>query len=337
MNGEGFHFAQPWWLLLLLLIPALLAWLHWSRPVRKRGREYLYADAELLPHLTGEASSGASRDWKVLFAWSMAWALLVIAMAGPRWDYERIPAFQPAAELVVLLDISASMNIQDVRPSRLARAKQELQDLLRLNPGIRVGLVAFATVAHVVSPLTEDMETLQNALPPLSTELVRLQGSRLVNALEKASLLFPEEKKKRVTRHLLLITDGDFDEPGIEQKIGALREQGIHLHFLGIGTEGGGPVPYITSPGGQVIFSRLKVEELQRLAELGGGLFLTAQYHEEDISRILEEVLREADNIRIEGQPTRIWNERFYLPLILVAPLLLYLFGSTGRFARGAS
>ena len=337
MNGEGFHFAQPWWLLLLLVIPAVLAWLHWSRPLRKRGQEYRYADAELLPHLTGEVSSAGKRDWKVLIAWSTAWALLVIAMAGPRWDYERISAFQPAAELVVLLDISASMNIQDVRPSRLARAKQEIQDLLRLNPGVRVGLVAFATVAHVVSPLTEDMETLQNLLPPLSTELVRLPGSRLGNALEKATLLFTDEKEKRTSRHLLLITDGDFDEPGLAQKIGELREQGIHLHILGVGTEGGGPVPYITAPGGQAIISRLDVEELQQLAKQGGGLFLTARYHDKDVSRILEEVLREADNIRIEGQPTRVWNERFYLPLILAVLLVLYLFGPAGRFARGAS
>jgi len=337
MNATGFHFAQPHWLWLLLLIPAVLAWLRWSQPLRRRGKEYLYADAELLPHLTGEVTGKQQRNWKVLIAWSTTWALLVVAMAGPRWDYERISAFQPAAELVVLLDISASMNIQDVRPSRLARAKQEIQDLLRLNPGIRIGLVAFATVAHVVAPLTKDMETLRRVLPTLSTDLVRLPGSRLVNALDKAGMLFAEDDSRRTTRHLLLITDGDFDEPGLQEKIRELREKGIHLHVLGVGTEGGGPVPYITAPGGQAVISRLNRFELQQMADLGNGLFQVADYHDRDIGAILEAILEDADNVRVKGQPTRIWNERFYLPLIPAVLLVLYLFGPLSRYARGAS
>jgi Ca-activated chloride channel family protein len=338
MNDAGFHFAQPWWLLLLLLIPAVLAWLRFSQPLRKRGQEYKYADAELLPHLTGEVSGRHRRDWRVLGGWSLAWLLMTLAMAGPRWDYERISAFQPAAELVVLLDISASMKIKDVRPSRLARAKQEVQDLLRLNPGIRIGLVAFATVAHVVAPLTEDMESLRRVLPGLSTDLVRLPGSRLGNALEKAAMLFtPEQDDKRISRHILLITDGDFDEPGLADRIAKLREEGIHLDVLGVGTEGGGPVPYLTAPGGQAIISRLNPAELERLARWGDGRYRLAEFHDRDVQAVLDAVLADADKVQVEGQPTRIWNERFYLPLIPAVLLILWLFGPTGRFARGAS
>ena len=338
MAESGFHFAQPLWFWLLLVIPAAVAWLVFSRPARQRGREYLYADAELMPHLTGETAAARGRDWRLVAAWCLAWALAVTAMAGPRWDYERIAAFQPAAELVILLDISASMKIQDVRPSRLARARQEIQDLLRLDPGIRMGLVAFATVAHVVAPLTEDLETLHRVLPGLSADLVRLPGSRLGNALEKAALLFTqEEKKRRISRHLLLITDGDFNEAGLDEKIRRLREQGIHLHVLGVGTEGGGPVPYVTGPDGRAVISRLNLQELRRLVELGGGRFEVADYHDRDVQAILEEVLKDADSIRVEGQPTRVWNERFYLPLIPVVLLVLWLFGPASRYARGAS
>ncbi len=337
MAESGFHFAQPQWFWLLLAIPAVLLWLRFSQPLRRRGREYLYADAELMPHLTGETKHTQGSRWQVLAAWSLAWALAVSAMAGPRWDYQRISAFQPAAELVILLDISASMKIQDVRPSRLARAKQEIQDLLRLNPGIRIGLVAFATVAHVVSPLTEDMETLKRLLPGITTDLVRLQGTRLVNALEKAALLFtPEEQDHRITRDLLLITDGDFQEPGLEEKVRELRQQNIRLHILGVGTEGGGPVPYVTQPNGMAVISRLDDQELKRLAELGGGLYQRADYHNKDVRAVLEEILEEADRVQVEGQPTRVWNERFYLPLLPVALLVLYLFGPRSRYARGA-
>ncbi len=336
MHSEGFHFAQPWWLLAWAVVPLVWLWLRHSRPARKQGREYLYADAELLPHLTGETSRRHGRDWRPFLLWSLAWMLLVTAMAGPRWDSRRIPAFQPAAELVILLDISASMNIQDVRPSRLERAKQEIQDLLRLAPGIRIGLIAFATVAHVVAPLTEDHRALQRVLPPLATDLVRLPGSRLGNALDKAALLLaPDADNPRISRHILLITDGDFDEPGLDDKVEALRRQGIHLHVLGVGTEGGGPVPYVTDANGRAIISRLDPAELERLAREGGGLYRLADYHDRDVRAILDQILHDADRIQTDGPPARIWNERFYLPLLAAVPLLLYLFGPGRRYARG--
>ncbi len=338
MADGGFHFAQPHWFWLLAVVPAVFAWLRFSRPVQRRGKEYLYADAELLPHLTGRTRAAGRRDIRVLTAWGLAWTLVVTAMAGPRWDAERIPAFQPAAELVVLLDLSASMRIRDVRPSRLERAKQEIQDLLRLDPGIRIGLVAFATVAHVVAPLTEDMAALKRLLPGLSTDLVRLPGSRVGNALEKAALLFSaDDDRTRVSRHLLLVTDGDFQEPGLEPRVEALAARGIHLHVLGVGTEGGGPVPNLTGPDGRAVFSRLDAVALERLARLGDGLFERARYDDSDVRAVVARILSDADRIEVEGRPTRIWKERFYLFLFPVVLIGLWLFGPEDRFGRGAS
>ncbi|HDK38169.1 MAG TPA: VWA domain-containing protein, partial [Thiolapillus brandeum] len=317
MSDTALHFAQPLWLLAIALLPLVALWLRFSQPKKLVGLESRYADEELLPYLTGEVRGRRQKNPRILGAWMLAWALLSIAMAGPRWDYERISAFQPAAELVILLDISASMNISDVRPSRLARAKQEIQGLLRLNPGIRVGLVAFATVAHVVAPVTEDMETLQRVLPSLSTELVRLPGSRLGNALEKASMLLSNEKAD-VARHILLITDGDFDEPKLLDKVDELAAKNIHLHVLAVGTEGGGLVPerFVYTAGGRTPVSRLNISQLEALASHGKGLLQIAEYHERDVQKILELIIDDADQQQIADLPTRIWNERFYLPLI---------------------
>ncbi len=337
MPESGFHFAQPLWLLALLAIPLVWLWLRYSRTVRRRGRESLYADEHLLPWLTGEVRGQAPDSTPVLAAWSLAWLLMVLAMAGPRWDYERINAFRPAAEMVVLLDISASMNIRDVRPSRLDRAKQEIQDLLRLNPGLRVGLIAFATVAHVISPVTEDMESLQRTLPSLSTDLVTLPGSRLGNALDKASLLLHGDDKA-LARHILLITDGDFDEPGLLKKVDELRANNIHLHILAVGTDGGGLVPVRYVPrGARTPVSRLNEEELRQLAEHGGGLYQLADYREDDTRNLLEQILADAEQQQVEEMPTRVWNERFYLLLFPVIFLVLYLFGRGNRFSRRLS
>ncbi|WP_456372962.1 vWA domain-containing protein [Thiolapillus sp.] len=337
MPDGGFHFAQPLWLLALLAIPLIWLWLRYSRTSRQRGRESLYADEHLLPWLTGEVRGRSPNSSPVLAIWGLTWMLMVLAMAGPRWDYERISAFRPAAELVVLLDISASMNIRDVRPSRLARAKQEIQDLLRLNQGLRIGLVAFATVAHVVSPLTEDMQTLKRTLPSLSTDLVKLSGSRLGNALDKAVLLLQGDNKN-LARHILLITDGDFDEPGLSQKVDQLREQNIHLHILALGTDGGGLVPerYV-SRGLRTPISRLNEAQLKTLASRGDGLYQLAGYQENDTRKLLNRILADAEQQQLREMPTRVWNERFYLFLIPVIFLVLYLFGRSNRFSRRLS
>ena len=326
MNNQVFNFAQPLWLWALLLIPLVLGWLRLSRSVRNRGKEDKYADPHLLPLLIGVDQTITTRSIRPLIIWALSWILMVLAMAGPRWDYKQIRAFQPAADLVILLDISLSMNIQDVRPSRLARARQEIQDLVRLNPGIRLGLVAFASIAHVATPITEDGDSLLRQLPGLSTDLVRLQGSNLVNALKLAASLL-QAQGEGSSHHILLLSDGDFDEPELEQKITELRNQDIRLHVLALGTDGGGPVPYLTAPGGKAVVSRLDEQSMAQLAEAGGGVYQLADYRDQDSRQILDAVMAQAELRQGQGAPAQIWNERFHWPLIPAVIILLLLTG----------
>jgi len=238
----GFHFEQPLWFLgLLALIPVAL-WLWRSAARAARGPIHRYADAHLLPHLTGTRELKAQERWGRFLSWSLLWTLLLAAMAGPRWDYTDVRLFHPGNNLLILLDVSRSMQVADVAPSRLARARQEIQDLIMLDRDVRLGLIAFASVPHVISPVTEDTYTVLNALPALSTDLAEFQGSRVGTALERAETLLnglPAES----SRAILLITDGDFDEPELTEQVRKLAAEGIRLHVLGIGTEQGARVP----------------------------------------------------------------------------------------------
>lgn len=326
MNSPAFHFAQPMWLWALLLIPVVLGWLWFTWPARHKGQENQYADAHLLSLLIGVNQTNASAKKRPLVVWALVWLLLVLAMAGLRWDYQQIRAFQPAADMVILLDISASMNIQDVRPSRLARARQEIQDLVRLNPGIRLGLVAFASIAHVATPITEDGASLIRQLPALGTDLVRLQGSNLGNALKLAASLL-EAQGKASSHHILLLSDGDFADPELQQKITELTQQDIRLHVLALGTDGGGPVPYLTAQGGKAVVSRLNEEAMQTLAKAGGGVYQLADYRDDDSLQILDAVMAQAELRQDNSTPTRIWNERFYWLLLPAMFILLLLTG----------
>jgi Ca-activated chloride channel family protein len=321
MPDTGFHFASPWWLLGLLLILPVGAWLRRSMVYGNIARINRYADAHLLPHLTGSRELEPRERWRRFGRWALLWSLLVVAMAGPRWDYSEVQLFTPGSDLVVLLDISRSMDVADVRPSRLNRAKQELEDLINQNQGmVRIGLIAFASVAHVVAPITDDGQTIRAILPAIDSNLVRLQGSRLGQALERAQSLFAGQPEK--TQHsLLLISDGDFadNRKALEKQIRQLAEGDVRLHILGVGTTDGGPVPghvgrFLTDSRNRPVESRLEVEELERLAKLGNGAYLSADY------------VIGGNALSSEEEQVRVWKERFYWLVLTVMLLLLTTF-----------
>jgi Ca-activated chloride channel family protein len=328
MPEASFHFARPEWLFALLGLLPVLAWLIFSVTRPSKGPIHRYADEHLLPHLTGVRELEVNERWGRFIRWALLWILAVIAMAGPRWDYTDIQAFSPGSDLIVLLDISRSMNVADVQPSRLARARQEIQDLVQLNREVRIGLIAFATVAHIVSPITEDGQSILNALPALSTELTDLQGSRLNAALDRAEQLLSGQPGEG-GRSILLISDGDFDEPDLIQRAQALANKDIHLHVLGVGSTSGGPIPARVGQGdllrdrnGRIIDSRLNEGLLKQLAESGDGLYLQADYRDQDSRQILKRATLRAAAPSETNDKTRIWNERFYWMLL---PLLLML------------
>ncbi|MEJ1405855.1 MAG: VWA domain-containing protein [Candidatus Sedimenticola sp. (ex Thyasira tokunagai)] len=339
MAEFGFHFASPWWLGLLVLILPVGIWLKNSRSHGRIARMSRYADPHLLPHLTGSRELEGKERWRGFALWALLWGLLVVAMAGPRWDYTRISLFTPGANLIILLDISRSMSVTDVAPSRLTRARQEIEDLIDQSSGLRVGLIAFASVAHVLTPVTEDTQSLRKLLPAISTDLARLQGSRLSEAVARArTLLAGQPEKSR--NSILLISDGDFADSELEEEINALAREGIPLHVLGIGTPGGGPVAgmneqFFHDAKGQVVESRLDSEGLMQLAELTGGSYQTADFRADDSLRILQlAATGSRTDGAAEGQ-TKVWNERFFWLLIPVLLMLLPLFRKSRVWEKG--
>ncbi len=332
MPEAGLHFARPEWLFALLGLLPVLAWLIFSVIRPSTGPINRYADEQLLPHLTGVRELEVNERWSRFVRWALLWILAVVAMAGPRWDFTDIQAFAPGSDLIVLLDISRSMNVADVPPSRLARARQEVQDLVQLNRQLRIGLIAFATVAHIVSPITEDGQSMLNALPALTTELGNLQGSRLNVALDRAEQLLSGQPTEG-GRSILLISDGDFDEPNLPNRVKGLADNGIQLLVLGIGSTGGGPVPgriglsdLMRDHNGQVINSRLNEALLKELAQLGQGLYVKADYRDEDTLQILKRAATTPAAPTETNEKTRVWNERFYWMLFPVLLLLLPAF-----------
>lgn len=338
MAESGFHFSQPYWLLGLLALPLVAFWLWRSAAKAARGPIHCYADAHLLPHLSGTRELKPSERWSRFLGWCLLWLLLLTAMAGPRWDYSSVRLFHPGDNLLVLLDISRSMDATDAAPSRLARARQEIQDLIIQNRELRLGLIAFASVPHVISPVTEDSRALLLTLPALSSDLSQLQGTRLQAALDRAEQLLgalPNDSAKAI----LLISDGDFDEPGLEARVSSLAERGIPLHVLGIGTPSGADVPGergpLLGPSGTPVRTSLKEAELLALAKAGAGIYQLADYRDADTRAVLEAAAQSRLPAAVSDDRTRIWHERFYIPVVLILLLLLPRFrGSAGLWPK---
>ena len=148
--------------------------------------------------------------------------------------------FSQDQSLVILLDLSESMNATDIKPSALVRAKQKIEDLLNLSKGVKIGLIAFAADPHMITPLTEDKETIRHLLPSLETDLVYIQGSRLSSALEWPLQCW--RQNRAIIRLLLVISDGGFEDASAITTAKKLAEKGIVIHAMGIGTVEGAPL-----------------------------------------------------------------------------------------------
>lgn len=288
------EFSHPLFLLAILAIP--FAWIFFYQIKFPSASLEKFIDAHLLQHLLLGANK--EKRWKSLLLWSFSWTCLTLALAGPRWDYREVETFVPDQHLVIVLDLSESMNATDIKPSRLTRAKQKIEDLLNNSKGMKIGLIAFAADPHMIAPLTEDSETVRHLLRSLDTSVVYVQGSRLGSALEMADHLLEKEQNKSV----LVISDGGFeDTSGAILTAKKLRNQGTQLYVMGIGTPEGAPIK------GSKTLSKL---EKNKLKELGTYL----EPHEE---LILEPVVT-------SSKKEKIWEEYFYLFLLPTLPIFLW-------------
>ncbi|MEW6269767.1 MAG: VWA domain-containing protein, partial [Thermodesulfobacteriota bacterium] len=262
MIPESFHFLRPAWLL-ALLPAALLLWAGLRTATRASAWRRV-VDAHLLRHLM-LTDGGAARRWPLALA-GLALGAACVALAGPAWQRVPQPTFAASQPVVVALDMSPSMAASDVRPSRLARARHELHDLLARTRGAQVGLVLYADEPFVAVPLTDDARVIEEMVPSLESGLMPLRRGRADRAIAQASALL--EQAGAASGRIVLLTGGveEHGDAALDAARGAAA-RGHALSVLGIGDE----------PG-------LDVDGLQRLAAAGGGRFAAVTADDADLA-----------------------------------------------------
>lgn len=328
MDFNQLHFAHPLWLWGGITIP--LVWMLFFLFYRvncPRHQLEKYIDSHLLPYLLVKEQGSEGSHWKTLLLWSIAWSCLTLALAGPRWNLREIDTFSQDQSLVIALDLSESMNATDIKPSRLIRAKQKIEDLLKLSKGVKIGLIAFAADPHMITPITEDKETILHLLPTLETNLIYVQGSRLTSALDMASSMLDVEPGNN--KMLLVISDGGFEDSSAIITAKKLAEKGIVIHTMGVGTFEGAPVQNVEKNKLQSkspIISKLEKERLNEISKAGNGRYLEAYYSDHEEIIILKELEKRADSQMNIGKKKSFWDERFYLMILPALPIILWWF-----------
>ena len=315
------HPNALWWLLLVPVLAGLFAY----AAVRRREALRLFGGG-----VSGEAVRARRlRRYRAACLVGAA-ALVVGALAGPRYGTKLREVREESLDLVVALDVSASMRAEDVAPSRLGRATYELHRLLDGLAGDRVGLVLFAGEAFVQCPLTSDYGAVRLFLDAAGPDLVPTPGTDLAAALVAARRAFEGAEtstREPRPRALLVLSDGE-NHAGLGAIADQLEAEGVALFAAGVGTEAGALIPtlrrgrrtgYKTDEDGARVTSRLDPTALR---EIGRAGYVQIGGTGEGLAPIAER-LSESDKTVLATEAFEAYAERFQVPLALALLLLL--------------
>lgn len=326
---------HPWWALLALQ-PVLMALL-----LRLRRKQVLhYADAHLLAWVVRGSLGVKQGVWSRVINLA-AWILLACALAGPRLplvgDNGQQAAQRHEMDIMVLLDVSPSMQAQDISPQRLQRAKLELLDLLTRLHGERLGLIAFSGSAAQIMPLSRDYAALRYYLQIAEPALFDAPGSAIAGALELAMRKLPQDKS--ASRAILLLSDAENSAlsgpagAAVMEVADKLASAGIRLYILGVGTAAGATIPQangntLVDEGVEVV-SRMDETGFAGLAQKTGGKFVAVEDGDGDWRSLYDNGLLTLAGGKQAAENVQAWQELyaiFLLPALLLFGILYFPF-----------
>ncbi len=318
------HIENFVWLLLPAMgLAVLFLYMQWRKNTLNR-----LADASLRKLiLPGFVADRSVRNAVFILA---ATVLLVFALANLQAGKKPRKASQQGLDLIIAVDVSKSMDAQDIKPSRVAQARHFIQQLLRSLPQDRVGIVVFAGNAYVQMPLTSDLQAAAMFVNSISTDIAPTQGTSVTEAIGQSSrLLFPPGKTQHSTsaKIIVLISDGEDHEAGAKAAAEEAAKSGAIIYTVGAGTSQGGVIPLnkqgalLKDENGQAVISRLNPQTLQEIAEISNG-----KYFALGGSNTAKQIADELSGLKRGERETMVFDEyESYYQLFAALALLLLL------------
>jgi len=321
------------YLFALLLIPILWGAFWWLRYARHKHRTELFDD-RLLSLL--RLNFWKTGDRVRFYSFMLALLFFILALAGPKIGTEIREVERSGVNMLIALDLSRSMNVEDISPSRLEKAKFEINRLINRLEGDRVGLMVFTGEAFVQSPLTLDYSALRLYLDIVKTEQMPSFTSNFQAAMVKAKETFQSiDDNSDAANVLLLIADGENQGYDFREAAEQLNDSGVTIFTVGIGTSAGGRIPiyengtlrgYHRDTGGNEVMSSLSSQNMRDIASLGGGNYYEISRGSDTIEPFLSR-LSELERGEFSSQEYANYKNRYQLMTVIgLVFLVLSLF-----------
>lgn len=320
------NLAHPAWLFALTL-PLVLAVLAVVIARLRRSQWQAFAADRLRPILIKRRSP--ITRWISFSLLLLACISLVIALTRPHEKAGTREEKILSRNVLIALDLSRSMRVQDVKPDRLSRAKIAIYELLEELPNERVGIIGFAGSSYVYAPLTVDHAAVRQTVEQIDENWATLGGSNLKEAVELAIDTLKKTGQKQ--NALVIFSDGEKHDDSLDDIASEAKLAGVNILAIGIGTENGDYVPNADFPSnrmvdetGQPVISRLQPEVLRNLAEATNGKYAAAGSGD-DIASLVKNSIKELDAIEMEGRQREISIEYYQWFLL---PAIAFLFAT---------
>ena len=257
----------------------------------------------------------------------MSLTFFILALARPQWGSEVREIDQEGLQVMVALDVSHSMLAQDIKPTRLDRAKLEIADLMKQLSGDEIGLVLFSGASFIQVPLTSDYYSALSYLDNADPEVISRPGTVIGDAIRTAALGFdPNLSSQKV---LIVMTDGEDHETDPLAAAKAVAEEDVLIYTIGFGTPEGEPIPVMDENGsvvdykrdqnGEVVLSMLDESTLQSIAQTGNGKYYRASADGSELQSLLTEIdSLQKDQLQSRFETTQIERYQIFLAIAIV-------------------
>lgn len=318
---------NPTYLFALFAVPVSILLFLWAS-YRRRASYSKIGERTLIDRLT-QGVSLRKRRWKSAFV-VLALALMGLSLGGPRFGTKVKEVKREGVDLVIALDVSLSMQAEDIAPNRLDRSKQEIKKLLQQLGGDRVALVLFSGDAFIQCPLTTDYGAVRLFLDASNPSQIPTPGTSFEAAIDMAVQAFAtkSDETEQRTKALLIISDGENHIGGIDELIQKATDNDFIVYTAGVGETEGVPIPVSTSGRttvykkdrqNKVVLTKLEEDGLKALAE--NGAYFRVNRTSSSLNKI-KAALDRLDRTEFGSEEFEEYDEKFQWPLALALLLL---------------
>lgn len=309
-----YQIEEPSYFIYLLVIPILLVLFLlvflWKKRVQKN-----FASAGLLERLSPEKST--FKYFLKMIVFLLGLAFLIVSLTNPKMGTKLETVKRQGVDIVFALDVSKSMLAEDIKPSRLEKAKQIISKIIGKLGSDRIGIIIYAGNSYPLLPITTDHGAAKMFLQSANPDMVSSQGTAINEAIKLATSYYNNDEQ--TNRFLFIISDGEDHQDDASSAIIQATKDGIKTYTIGIGTEKGGPIPlkykgeflgHKKDSKGEVVITRMNPETLKDIADNGNGRYVVGNKTQETVDYV-EDILVKAEKSEFETTKFADYKDQF--------------------------